>query len=60
MSDLNYIIEGDEHLGRRVVHVNAIKPYYREEKRVLFAMKAADKEEHDLPCLLYTSPSPRD
>ena len=49
MNDLNYIIEEEEHQGRRVVHVNALKPYYREEQRVLFAMKAADREEHDLP-----------
>ena len=49
MNDLNYIIEEDEQPGSRVVHVNMIKPYFREENRVLFAMKAADKEEHDLP-----------
>ena len=49
MNDLNYIIENEEHQVRRVVHVNALKPYFRGEQRVLFAMKAADSEEADLP-----------
>ena len=49
MGDLSSISEGDEHLGRKVVHVNALKPYCREEKNVLFTMKAADKGEHELP-----------
>ncbi|XP_078246884.1 uncharacterized protein LOC144588290 [Pogona vitticeps] len=49
MSDLNYIIEDEEGSGRRVVHINALKPYYRETNHVLFAMKAAGKEEPELP-----------
>ncbi|XP_078243581.1 uncharacterized protein LOC140703803 isoform X1 [Pogona vitticeps] len=49
MSDLNYLIEQEEHQARRVVHVNALKPYYRGEQRVLFAIKAAESEEAELP-----------
>ncbi|XP_078240038.1 uncharacterized protein LOC144586135 [Pogona vitticeps] len=49
MSDLNYLIEQEENQARRVVHVNALKPYYRGEQRVLFAIKAAESEEAELP-----------
>ncbi|XP_078236027.1 uncharacterized protein LOC144584230 [Pogona vitticeps] len=49
MSDLNYLIEQAENQARRVVHVNALKPYYRGEQRVLFAIKAAESEEAELP-----------
>ncbi|XP_078235026.1 uncharacterized protein LOC144583991 [Pogona vitticeps] len=49
MSDLNYLIEQEEHQAQRVVHVNALKPYYRGEQRVLFAIKAAESEEAELP-----------
>uniref|UniRef100_A0ABM5F7S0 ribonuclease H n=1 Tax=Pogona vitticeps TaxID=103695 RepID=A0ABM5F7S0_9SAUR len=49
MSDLTYLIEQEENQARRVVHVNALKPYYRGEQRVLFAIKAAESEEAELP-----------
>ncbi|XP_078250227.1 uncharacterized protein LOC144589461 [Pogona vitticeps] len=49
MSDLNYLIEQEENQAGRVLHVNALKPYYRGEQRVLFAIKAAESEEAELP-----------
>ena len=48
MSEVNYIIQKEGETGRRVAHVNMIKPYYIKEN-VLHAMKEADNERHELP-----------
>ena len=49
MNEVNYIIQEEGEDGRQVVHVNMIKPYYRKEKVVLFAMKEGDNKKHELP-----------
>ena len=48
MSEMNYVTqeEGDE--GRRVVHVNMIKSYYRKEYFVLYAIKEVPREKPKL------------
>ena len=47
MNDVNYIIQYGE--GRRVVHVNMIKPYYKAEGWSLFAIKE-DPQDMPIPC----------
>ena len=49
MNEVNYIIQEEGENVQWVVHVNMIKPFYRKDKVVLFAMKEGDNEKHELP-----------
>ena len=48
MTDINYVIQEEEEEGRRVVHINMIKPYCRKNNFVFYAIKEMPNEKPEI------------
>ena len=50
MSDFNYVLQKEGEEGRRIVHINMIKPYCEKENWVLYAIREGPEEKQELQC----------